>query len=100
MVILLIILSVVVILLLFALYNILRKYERIEEDFDSMELYIESLYLDLKKAIERMKALDTIGSFESDDETGFIFNQIKDMILKLEITYLNERKEEQAEKEA
>ena len=34
----------------------------------------------MKIVYDKMNKLDTIGSFESDDETGFIFSQMKKSI--------------------
>mgnify|MGYP003122841307 CR=1 FL=1 len=39
--------------------------------------FLLTLYDDLKSAYDRMKQIDRLGSFESDDESGFIFEQIK-----------------------
>ena len=36
----------------------------------------------LEKMLEEMKEIDIRGSFESDDEVGVVFNELKDIIEK------------------
>ena len=62
---------------LYALFNILVKYEEIEDELDKTDDLIISLYNDLDSAYGKITKLDRIGSFESDDETGYVFEQIK-----------------------
>ena len=43
--------------------------------------------------MRKMKDLDTKGAFESDDETGFVFKQLYEIIEKLEGYYAEETQE-------
>ena len=77
MIIAIIILSVLVVTLGFTTRNLLRKFEKQE---DILAVYLD--YLDkLSRVIEvsetKMKEVDAKGSFSSDDEVGFFFQQIK-----------------------
>ena len=77
MIIAIIILSVLVVTLGFTTRNLLRKFEKQE---DILAVYLD--YLDkLSRVIEvsetKMKEIDAKGSFSSDDEVGFFFQQIK-----------------------
>lgn len=83
---------VVIILILFGvslycLYNILTKYEQIEDELDKTDDLILNIYKDLESANNRIRKLDRLGSFESDDETGFIFTQIKTSINSINEKY-------------
>jgi hypothetical protein len=65
----------------------LVKYEKLEDDITDMDDYVINLYNDLQLMYTKLVKLDTIGSFESDDETGFIFNQMKKSIKSISEKY-------------
>ena len=44
---------------------------------------LDSVESSIKKALARMKELDRIGSFEADDESGFVFKEIQTALDKL-----------------
>jgi|5B_taG_2_1085324.scaffolds.fasta_scaffold142721_2 hypothetical protein len=94
MVITIIILGILCCTLGYSTYNLLRKNERVEDTFESMDNelmdYIEfvtKLELDLKRAFDSMKKADSKGGFESDDEVGQTFKTIKNIIAELEEKY-------------
>ena len=45
-------------------------------------------------ATEKMKTVDSSGHYESDDETGFFFNQLKQLQLTLDGVFEREQSEE------
>ena len=53
------------------------KYETLEDAVLESDAFTETIITPIQKAYLRMKAIDRIGSFESDDEAGFIFKEIK-----------------------
>ena len=61
----------------YVIWNLTRKTELLETWVEDFTQTIEIVQNDLKK-------IDYRGSFESDDETGIIFEQIKDTVNKLE----------------
>ena len=61
----------------YVIWNLTRKTELLETWVEDFTQTIETVQSDLKK-------IDYKGSFESDDETGIIFEQIKDTVNKLE----------------
>ncbi len=65
---------------LYALYNILTKYEEIEDELNKTDELLLSIYNDLDSAYNKIIKLDRLGSFESDDETGYVFKQLKNSI--------------------
>ena len=65
------------ILQMYVIRNLLVKYEIMEEELEKTDEFFLEFYDDMKLAYDRMKKIDRLGSFESDDESGFIFEQIK-----------------------
>lgn len=70
--------------------NLLRKLETAEEYIEELETSNESyekLFVSLKQKANSnysyIRQLDRIGSFESDDETGVIFKNLKDIVAEL-----------------
>ena len=48
-------------------------------------------------ATEKMKQVDSLGHYESDDETGFFFKQLKDLQLLLDGIFEEEQIEEKTD---
>ncbi len=70
--------------------NLLRKNElgedyitELEESNIEYNLFFERMKTFLSQSNTHLKNLDRIGSFESDDETGFIFKEMKKIIEQL-----------------
>jgi len=89
-----IILSIVVVLLVFGIYNLLRKNEALEDELYNSDAYIQSVYDSMKNAYNRMIKIDRLGSFESDDESGYIFDEIKSSMENLNEKYNLDGEEE------
>ena len=59
--------------------QLVRQIETIANDMDNLnELSVATL----EKMLEEMKGIDIRGSFESDDEVGVVFKELKDTIEK------------------
>ena len=82
-----VILSVLTLLLGYGTYNLLRKNEALEDELDNSDAYIQSVYDSMKNAYNRMIKIDRLGSFESDDESGYIFDEIKSSMENLNEKY-------------
>jgi predicted Holliday junction resolvase-like endonuclease len=89
-----VVLILIIILLSGVIMNLLRKTEMLEDELEFSEKYIESAYESMKRAYKRMKSIDRIGSFESDDESGFIFDEIKSAMYELNEIYQLDAEEE------
>lgn len=89
-----VVLSLIIIALIYAVWNLVRKYESLEDEMEFSEKYINLAYDSMKKAYDRMKKIDRLGSFESDDESGYIFNEIKTAMEELNEVYELDAKEE------
>jgi len=78
---------IVIIIMIFVIRNLLRKLEA-EEDNNSVfkeslfkyDLFMIAIRRKIISGYEHMKRLDKLGSFESDDETGVIFDTMKEII--------------------
>ena len=58
------------------------------------ESLIEQFQQIINFSTEKMKAVDASGHYESDDETGFFFEQLKDLQLLLDDIFVNEETED------
>ncbi len=77
MVITIILLVILVCVLSYTTYNLLKKNEKQEDILASYLLYMDQLSKIIEHSDERLKKIDTKGTFESDDEIGWFFEQIK-----------------------
>ena len=82
-----IILSVLLIISIFININLFRKNEAQEEYINELETsnaqydeFYQYLRRRLDESYSKIKQIDRIGSFEADDETGWIFKTIKDIV--------------------
>ena len=71
------ILSVLVILLSYTNYNLLKKNEKCEDIIKSYENYMINLSNTINFSEKKLKEIDSKGTFTSDDEVGFFFQQLK-----------------------
>ena len=64
-------------LLSYTTYNLLKKNEKQEDILASYLIYMDQLSKIIEHSSERLKKIDNKGTFESDDEIGWFFEQIK-----------------------
>lgn len=74
---------VIISILLYIVWNLLRKVEKLEDGIEESDKLIESAAESVDKALARMREIDRVGSFEADDESGFIFEEIQAALDKL-----------------
>ena len=70
-------LSVLVVILGFTTLNLLRKNEKAEDILVGYLEYLDKISRVIEAADTKVKQIDIRGSYESDDEIGFFFKQIK-----------------------
>ena len=71
------VLSVLVTILVYTNYNLLRKNEKCEDIINSYENYMINLSNTIDFSDKKLKEIDRKGTFDSDDEIGFFFQQLK-----------------------
>lgn len=77
-------LGIVIFILGYTTWNILRKYEQSTDTILKLEDKILDSKSVINNAYERMKQLDRREMFETDDEVGQVFSQIKNTIENLD----------------
>ena len=82
-----IILSVILATSILINFNQMRKQEAFEEYIDELEnsnteyyQFFNTLKSRMNESNSKLKQIDRLGSFEADDETGFIFTELRDII--------------------
>ncbi len=73
------ILGVLVVVFGFTTLNLLRKNEKQEDILASYITYLDQLSRIIEVSDEKLKKVDERGIFKSDDEIGFMYEQIKDL---------------------
>ena len=81
------ILAVLLIVSIFININLLRKIEKVDDELEDVSLTVEDLISTIRQAYQTIKTADSRGSFESDDEVGSVFKQIKSVITNLDSKY-------------
>ena len=77
MIITIVILSIMVVILGFTTINLLRKNEKQEDILAGYMTYLNKISDIIVESDKKLKEVDYKGSFKSDDEVGFVFEQIK-----------------------
>ncbi len=72
-----IILGVLVVILGYTTFNLLRKNEKAEDIILSQNTFIDKIDEHISFSNDRLKQIDQKGTFKSDDEIGWFFNEIK-----------------------
>jgi len=82
-----IILSVLLLISVFVNFNQIRKQEANESYIEELEnsnteyyQFFTTLKSRINESNSKLKQIDRLGSFEADDETGFVFTELRDII--------------------
>jgi len=73
------VLGVLVVVLGFTTFNLLRKNEKQEDILASYITYLDQLSRIIEVSDEKLKKIDERQIFKSDDEIGFMYEQIKEL---------------------
>ena len=73
------VLGVLVVVLGFTTLNLLRKNEKQEDILAGYITYLDQLSRIIELSDEKLKKIDERGIFKSDDEIGFMYEQIKEL---------------------
>lgn len=89
----LLVISVIVnIVLAWGFWNSAQLNQQYEDVITEMKLQLDETY-------DRLKRVDADGAFEADDEVGFVFSYIFNMIRELNQTFNPEKEYEEQEQE-
>ncbi len=77
MILAIVILSILVVTLGFTTFNLLRKNEKQEDILVGYMSYLNKISDIIEASDKKLKEVDHKGSFKSDDEIGFVFEQVK-----------------------
>ena len=76
----LLVINIIIILALvigYVIWNLMKKVEKLESMIDVQERYIMDFYDLVKQSEVKIKEIDSKQLFQSDDEVGFFFNNLK-----------------------
>lgn len=73
-------LILIILVLIYGLYNSSKKIDFYENLVDERDKWILELKSRLTIVDERLKVVDNNGAFESDDEVGWTFKSIKELL--------------------
>jgi hypothetical protein len=73
------VLGVLVVILGFTTFNLLRKNEKQEDILAGYITYLDQLSRIIEISDEKLKKIDERQIFKSDDEIGFMYEQIKEL---------------------
>ena len=79
MIVLTIILGIMVVILGYTTFNLLRKNEKQEDILTGYMTYLNKISQTIEVADKKIQEIDVKGSFKSDDEVGFFFQQIQNI---------------------
>lgn len=68
--------GIIILILIYAIINLLRKYEALEHINNDKDAWIQQFQETINLLNERLKQIDQRGSFESDDEVGIFFKEL------------------------
>ena len=74
-----IILGFICIVFFFVIFNLNRKTEKLEDEIEFYEAYINQFGQRVDEVEAKLKQIDRKGTFEADDEVGFFFTYIKEL---------------------
>ncbi len=83
MIITIILLSLALLGSLYANFNLLKNYEQSEEYVENLESWVNRFSKTITDMNTQLKKIDSKGSFESDDEVGYFYKELKTIIYQL-----------------
>lgn len=68
---------IILVIIGYVIWNLLRKVEKLENTITIQEKYILEFYDLVKTSEDKIKEIDSKQLFQSDDEVGFFFTNLK-----------------------
>lgn len=78
------IITVLACVFIYTTVNLLKKNERLEDIVSSQQQYVDNLSETIKYCNNHIQKIDEKGTFSSDDEIGWFFQEIKNLSSELE----------------
>ena len=72
-----IVFGIIAIVQLYVITNLYNKTDRLEQ-------WVDATYINIQETLAEFRKIDSTGHFESDDEIGVIFEQMKETLNKLD----------------
>jgi hypothetical protein len=69
----------------YAVYNLMKKVEHLEDIIEEQDLEYFKQKADIRETIKAMRAIDLREAFEKDDEVGNIFQGLKNIVEGLDV---------------
>jgi hypothetical protein len=85
----------ILIILVYILRNLLVKVEKYEDSVDLLQNTITAIQSIIEDSQKHLNELDKRGVFQSDDEVGYFFEQLKEVQTELD-RFTNAQKEKQS----
>tara|TARA_B110000285_G_scaffold119820_1_gene135585 strand:- start:843 stop:1124 length:282 start_codon:yes stop_codon:yes gene_type:complete len=85
-----ILLITLIVVFLYTTFNLLRKNEKYEDLVEGYRMFIIRFQQQVQESDKRIKEIDAKGTFSSDDEVGYFFQELK----KIQDSLTNFRVEE------
>jgi len=64
---------------IYIIFNLLKKNEKLEDIAIKQNEYINSISTIIKESDRKLSEIDSKGTFQSDDEIGWFFKQVKEI---------------------
>jgi len=81
--------TILVCVFIYTTVNLLKKNEQLEDVISSQQQYVDKLSETITHCDNHIKEIDEKGTFSSDDEIGWFFQEIKNMSNILEKFIIN-----------
>ena len=85
----------ILIIFIYILRNLLVKVEKYEDSVDLLQNTITAIQSTIEDSQKHLNELDKRGVFQSDDEVGYFFEQLKEVQSELD-RFTNAQKEKQS----
>jgi len=85
----------IVIILVYIIRNLLVKVEKYEDTVTNLQNTLTSIQSTIEDSQKHLKDIDERGVFQSDDEVGYFFEQLKEVQSELD-RFTNAQKEKQS----
>lgn len=73
----------------YSVWNLLKKVEKYEDDIQLKDEFLKKFKTMVEETDTKMRKVDEKGLFESEDETGFIYKDLRDLTLGLNSYFQN-----------